>query len=163
MRPAVVIAVPVANDMLPPAFAAASYESLITQTRKSGLFGQVWRQGDVRADNGALQLVLDVTEYKKGNAGVRGAIPVAGMIAGKTLIRANLRLHDPDGKIVFEQEVKGSKRMMGESIAASTSLAQRAAKALVKAPGLANGTPLPDEPIAQGPPCDSPALRKLSG
>lgn len=148
-RPDAVIAMPLANDLLPPAFAAASYESLIIQTRKSGLFGQVWRQGDVRADSNALRLGLDVTEYKKGNAGVRGAIPVAGMIAGKTLIRASLRLHDADGKIVFEQEVKGSKRMMGESIAASMSLAQRAVKALTKAPGLAKGSPLPDEQIAQ--------------
>jgi|GEM_PF-1454630 len=144
-RSTVEIGLPLANDMLPAAFTAATYEALIAQTRKSGLFAEVWRQGDSDASPDALRLSIDVTEYKKGNPGVRGAIPVVGMIAGKTLIRANLRLEEPSGRVLLEEEVKGSKRMIGESIAASTSLAQRSTKALSKAPGLSKGAPLPDE------------------
>lgn len=144
-RQSVQVALPQANDILPAAFTAATYEALIAQTRKSGLFEEVWRQGDARTGADALRLSLDVTEYKKGNPGVRGAIPVVGMIAGKTLIRANLRLAESSGRVLLEEEVKGSKRMMGESIAASTSLAQRSTKTLAKAPGLFKGAPLPQE------------------
>jgi hypothetical protein len=129
------INLPGSNGKLPPAFVAATYEELIAQLRKSSMFETVWRQGDVRSDGDASMLDLDVTHYKKGNAGVRGALPVVGMVAGKTLIRADLRFTDAQGTVILQREVKGSVRMMGESIAASKSLAQRVSAALMKEAG----------------------------
>lgn len=128
------IAVPDSEGLLPPSFVAATYEALVAQAVKSGRFGTVWRQGDRRADGEGASLRLRVTAYKKGAAGLRGAIPVVGMVVGKTLIRADLSLDDAAGRPLVRQEVKGSKRMMGESIAAATSLAQRAIKAAIPAP-----------------------------
>lgn len=138
-RRAVTIALPKANGLMPPSFTAATYEAMIVEVNKGGIFSDVWRQGDSRADDNALNLTLDITSYKKGNAGVRGAIPVVGMIAGKTLIQADLRLENTTGEVLFEKDVEGSKRMMGESIGASTSLAQRVSKALVKESRLSGG------------------------
>lgn len=128
------IAVPDSEGLLPPSFVAATYEALVAQAMKSGRFGTVWRQGDRRADGEGASLRLRVTAYKKGAAGLRGAVPVVGMVVGKTLIRADLSLDDAAGRPLVRQEVKGSKRMMGESIAAAASLAQRAIKAAVPAP-----------------------------
>lgn len=128
------IAVPDSDGLLPPSFVAATYEALVAQAMKSGRFGTVWRQGDRRADGEGASLRLRVTAYKKGAAGLRGAVPVVGMVVGKTLIRADLSLDDAAGRPLVRQEVKGSKRMMGESIAAAASLAQRAIKAAVPAP-----------------------------
>ncbi|WP_454798532.1 DUF4410 domain-containing protein [Novosphingobium lindaniclasticum] len=129
------INLPGSNGKLPPAFVAATYEELVVQLRKSSMFETVWRQGDIRSDDDASMLDLDVTQYKKGNAGARGALPVVGMVAGKTLIRADLRFTDAQGTVVVQREVKGSVRMMGESIAASKSLAQRVSAALKKEAG----------------------------
>lgn len=127
------IAVPDSEDLLPPSFVAATYEALVAQAMKSGRFGTVWREGDRRDEGEGASLRLRVTAYRKGAAGLRGAIPVVGMVVGKTLIRADLSLDDAAGRPLLRQEVKGSKRMMGESIAAATSLAQRAIKAVVPA------------------------------
>jgi hypothetical protein len=141
-RPSVILALPQSDAQpFPAAFKAGIYEELVAQTMKSGFFDRVWRQGDDRAGADALTLNLDITEFKKGNAGVRGAIPVVGMLAGKTLIRADLRLADASGAVLLDKEVKGSKRMMGESIAATKSLAQRVASSLADVPGLKKGEP----------------------
>jgi hypothetical protein len=136
------IAVPESDGILPPSFVAATYEALIDEATKRGGYGTVWRQGDRRDQGGGSSLTLSVTAFKKGSAALRGAIPVVGMIAGKTLIRADLALDDAAGRPLLRREVKGSKRMMGESLAASTSLAQRAIKALAPDPR-ADRTPPP--------------------
>lgn len=150
-RPAVTILLPESDGVpVPTAFIAGAYEELVAQTVKSGLFGTVWREGDRRAGGGALSMTVRITDFKKGNAGVRGAIPVVGMIAGKTLITANVSLADASGKVLLDQEVEGSKRMMGESIAATKSLAQRVTGSIKKVPGFVKGPPsvtayVPDE------------------
>lgn len=141
-RPTVMVTLP-ENDAVavPTAITASAYEQLVAQSAKSGLFGTVWRQGDRRANRGTLRMTVRITGFKKGNAGVRGAIPVAGMIAGKTLITANVSLIDASGALLLDKEVEGSKRMMGESIGATKSLAQRVTGSIKKAPGFVKGPP----------------------
>lgn len=141
-RPAVMVTLP-ENDAVsvPTAFTASAYEQLVAESAKSGLFGTVWREGDRRTDRGTLRMVVRITDFKKGNAGVRGAIPVVGMIAGKTLITANVSLTDSSGALLLDKEVEGSKRMMGESIGATRSLAQRVTGSIKKVPGFVKGPP----------------------
>lgn len=117
---------------LPQAYVAAIYETLITRLTEQKTAGHIWRDGDVRANHNAHNLLVTITHAKKGNAGVRGAIPVAGMIAGKTLIEADVQLTDAFGATLLDGSFKGSKRTPGESIAATQSLAQRVAKAVGK-------------------------------
>jgi hypothetical protein len=141
-RPSIRIALPETDaQLLPAAFTAGIYEELVEQTMRSGLFETVWRQGDVRANGNVLKLTLDITQYKKGNAGMRGALPVVGMVVGKTQIDAEMRLADASGAVILEKEVKGSKRMTGESIDATKSLAQRVTASLAEIPGFSKGAP----------------------
>jgi len=44
---------------------------------------------------------------------MRGAIPVVGMLAGKTLIQADMRLADASETPLMTKTIKGSKRMNG--------------------------------------------------
>jgi hypothetical protein len=127
---------------VPIEYTAAVYENLLEHVSKGRMFTRVWRQGDRRADGREMAMSLNITGFRKGNPGIRGAIPVIGMIAGKTLITATVALKDASGAVVLEQQVKGSKRMLGESMAASTSLAQRVTAALGKA--LGQNSPSPD-------------------
>lgn len=124
------VMLPSSDGILPPSFVAATYEALVAEAIKSGRYATVWRQGDQQDSGDGNYLSLNVTAYKKGSAALRGAIPVVGMIVGKTLIRADLTLADQNGRLLLQREVKGSKRMMGESLAASVSLAQRTMKAI---------------------------------
>jgi hypothetical protein len=141
-RPSVHVTLPDSSAQgLPAAYVAGIYEELNAQLARSGLFERVWRQGDVRANSDALVLTMNISRMKKGNAGVRGAIPVVGMVAGKTLIEADVRLADASGGVLWEQKVKGSKRTPGESMAATRSLAQRVGSALAKVPGFRKGEP----------------------
>lgn len=142
-RLAVVIAMPRSDSTaMPAAFAASAYEQLVAQSARSGLFAVVWRAGDRRAAPDSMSMRVRVTGFRKGNAGVRGAIPVFGMLAGKTLITADVVLLDADGSVLLDREVEGSKRMTGESIAATKSLAQRVTGAVSKVPGFVKGPPV---------------------
>lgn len=141
-RPSVLVTLPVSSaQALPAAYVAGTYEELNTQLAKSGLFTRVWRQGDRRADTDALTLTVDIIRVKKGNAGLRGAVPVVGMVVGKTLIEADVRLADDSGGVLMEKKLKGSKRMVGESMGATKSLAQRVGGSLAKLPGFTRGEP----------------------
>jgi hypothetical protein len=127
------VALPVSSAQgVPMAYIAGAYEELVAQMAKGGSFENVYRQGDDRADVHALNLTMTITQLKKGNAGLRGAVPVVGMIVGKTQIEAEIRLADADGMLLLEKDVKGSKRIPGENIAATKSLAQRVSKSLEK-------------------------------
>ncbi|HEX7858550.1 MAG TPA: hypothetical protein VF503_33105 [Sphingobium sp.] len=119
---------------LPAAYLAAIYEGMIAQLEKSHAFTTVWRDGDVRAGNRVSTLTMNVVAVQKGNAGVRGAIPVVGMLAGKTLIRADVQLVDADGTILMNKEFKGSRRMPGESIQATATLTHRVSAQIATMP-----------------------------
>lgn len=125
-RPAVQLLMPRSSaEEMPSAFLAGIYEETIQELQKSGAFSVVWRDGDVRADPGTMTLTMNVTSVRKGSAGVRGGLPVVGMFAGKTLIRADIRLTDPAGTVLLEREFKGSKRLPGENMKATETLARR--------------------------------------
>jgi hypothetical protein len=117
-------------DGIPSAFPVAEYEELVSQLTDSGLFAKVWRQGDIRRDPGALVLHVNVEALKKGSARSRGLVP----FTGATVIKTNVTLVDLSGRTVFQANVEGSKRMRGESLDATASLAKKVRKELQKAP-----------------------------
>lgn len=117
---------------MPAAYAAELYEQTVGQMTGSGKFGEVWRDGDLRAGPSAAMLSTTITHVRKGNAGARGALPVVGMFLGKTLIEADVRLTDASGRQLFDSRLKGSKSMPGESIGASKALAKSVSRSVGK-------------------------------
>jgi hypothetical protein len=113
------------TDAMPAAYAAELYEATLVQLDRSHRFAAVWRDGDLRTGPSAATVTTTITRVRKGNAGVRGAVPVLGMVIGKTSIEADVRLTDADGTRLFDATVKGSKSMPGESIGASKSFARQ--------------------------------------
>ncbi len=119
-------------DGVPSAFPIAEDEELISQLPDSGLFEKVWRQGDTRRNSGTFVLQINIDELKTGSARSRGLVP----FTGATVIKTNVMLVDSSGRTVFQQNIEGSKRMRGESLDATASLAQKIRKELRKAPAL---------------------------
>lgn len=128
-------------DGVPPEFPVAEYEELIAQLTDSGLFANVWRQGDVRKRPDALVLHVNVEEMKKGNARSRGLVP----FTGATVIKSTITLVDSSGQTAFRANVEGTKRMRGESLDATSSLAKKVRKELEKAPALKLDNPEPGD------------------
>ena len=124
-------------DGVPPEFPVAEYEELIAQLTDSGLFANVWRQGDVRKRPDALVLHVNVEAMKKGSARSRGLVP----FTGATVIKSTITLVDASGQTAFQANVEGTKRMRGESLDATNSLAKKVRKELEKAPALKPGNP----------------------
>ena len=138
-RHSVQVALPVSSTRgVPAAYIAGTYEELVAQMAKGGSFETIYRQGDSRADADALTLATNITQLKKGNAGLRGAVPVVGMIVGKTQIEAEIRLAGADGTLLLKKDLKGSKRTPGENIGATRSLAQRVTRSLEQELGTRN-------------------------
>ena len=119
-------------DGIPSAFPVAEYEELVSQLKESGLFETVSRQGDTRRNAGALVLHVNIEEFKKGSARSRGLVP----FTGATVIKTNVTLVDLSGRTVFQQNIEGSKRLQGESLDATNSLAKKVRKELQKTPAL---------------------------
>ncbi|WP_207081134.1 hypothetical protein [Novosphingobium sp. KA1] len=141
-KPAVTVRFPETTTANVPAYyLAATYEATIAQLTKSDDFGEIWREGDQRAERGSLLLATSITHLKKGNAGFRGAVPVIGMIAGRTVVVADVRLTDAQGTILLSDTFKGSKRMPGESLGAASSLAQRVRDGVDDVPIFAEAAP----------------------
>lgn len=138
-KPSILVLLPKSNAQgVPVAFLAGIYEDIVAQLAKSGAYAEVYRQGDVQADPDALTLTVNVTQVKKGSAGTRGAIPVAGMFLGETLIKADVHLTDAFGATLLDRKLQGTKRTPGESMAATRSLAVHVSNALRSAPASAS-------------------------
>jgi hypothetical protein len=92
----------------------------------------VWRAGDTRRTPDTLVLHVDIEDWKKGSARGRGL----GPFTGATVIKSSITLEDRSGRRVFHGKVGGTKRMKGESLEVTNSLAKRVRKALEKTPDL---------------------------
>ena len=117
---------------IPSAFSAAVYEDLMEQLTQSGLFAHVWRAGDTRRTPDTLVLHVDIEDWKKGSARGRGL----GPFTGATVMKSSVTLEDRSGRRVFQGKVGGAKRMKGESLEVTNSLAKHVRKALEKTPDL---------------------------
>lgn len=113
---------------LPPAFQMAIYEYALGEVKKTGIFGEVYRDGDRRAADVADRVVLhtDVRGFTQGSARERQVITVAG----KTSIKVHMQLVDPAGKVVLEKDIEGKVRFLGENMRATFDLAKGIAHTL---------------------------------
>lgn len=55
-------------DGIPPQFPIGLYEELVAQLSRSGMFENVWRQGEGRSDSDVLMLYVDIPQVKQGSA-----------------------------------------------------------------------------------------------
>ncbi len=132
-KPSVEVALPSQSvDGIPAAFPAAVYEDLIEQLTQSGLFAHVWRADDSRRTAGTLILQVDIEKWRKA---VR-ADAALGLSLGQTEIKSRVTLADASGRTVFQGKVDGAKRMKGENLDVTNSLAKHVRKALKMTPEL---------------------------
>jgi hypothetical protein len=113
---------------LPPAFQMAIYEEALAEVKKTGIFGEIYRDGDSRAAGAADRVVLhtDVRGFQKGSAMERQVITVAG----KTSIKVHMQLVNQEGKVLLEKDIEGKVRFMGENMRATFDLAKKIAHTL---------------------------------
>ena len=113
---------------LPPAFQMAIYESALEQVKKTGIFAEIYRDGDSRAASATDRAVLhtDVRGFTKGSARERQVITVAG----KTSIKVHMQLVNQDGKVLLEKDIEGKVRFLGENMRATFDLAKKIAHTL---------------------------------
>jgi Domain of unknown function (DUF4410) len=137
-RRSVQVALPTESvDGIPPQFPIGLYEELVAQLNKSGMFENVWRQGDGRADSDVLMLHVNILQVKKGSARLRGLLP----FAGPTVIKAHIRLSDASNQVLLDKDVNGAERLRGENIVATKHLSKRIRKELAKLPDVKVANP----------------------
>lgn len=117
---------------IPTAFPVATYEDLVSQLTSSMIFQKVWRQGDMRADADVLALHVNILEFKKGNARIRGLIP----FVAPTVLKAKIQITDRTNKVIFSKQINAATRMHGENISVTKSFAKKVKSELLKVPGL---------------------------
>jgi hypothetical protein len=113
---------------LPPAFQMAIYEEALAEVKKTGIFAEIYRDGDSRAASTSDRVVLhtDVRGFKKGSAMERQVITVAG----KTSIKVHMQVVNQDGKVLLEKDIEGKVRFLGENMRATFDLAKKIAHTL---------------------------------
>ena len=113
---------------LPPAFQMAIYERALEEVKKTGIFAEIYRDGDTRAASVTDRVVLhtDVRGFTKGSARQRQVTTVTG----KTSIKVHMQLVNQDGKVLLEKDIEGKVRFMGENMRATFDLAKKIAHTL---------------------------------
>lgn len=119
-------------DGVPAEFPIGIYEELIAELRTTGMFQEVWRAGDDRADRNALLLSIDIQEFKKGNERTRSLIPYWG----STVIKAQVQLKNSAQQVLLERQMSAAVHFRGEDAGADHDFCKRIEKALKKLPEL---------------------------
>jgi hypothetical protein len=125
-------------DGIPAAYPVGTYEALVTQLTASGLFENVWRQGDSRIDPDALTLHVKIRTLKKGSARVRGMVP----FVTPTTLKADVQLTDTAHKVIFDKEIDAAQRTRGENMLVVETLGNKVKKELMKLPDLKPAVPV---------------------
>jgi hypothetical protein len=113
---------------LPPAFEMAIYEYTLEEIKKTGIFQEIYRDGDRRASSasGLVTLRADVRGFKKGSAMARQVTTVSG----KTSIKVHMEVVQPDGKVLLTKDLEGKVRFFGENMRATFDLGKGIAHTL---------------------------------
>jgi RNase P protein component len=109
-------------------FQIAIYENLIEELKKTKQFQQVFRDGDLKANETRhlLTLKTNVEKYTPGSETRRAVTTVSG--ATKLMVRTQLVTRE--GKVVLERTVNGQVRFFGSNMRATHNLARNVAKAI---------------------------------
>jgi hypothetical protein len=113
---------------IPPEFRFAIYERLIERVQKDGTFKKVYRSGDREAANvpDLVTLRTTVGKFKEGSQLRRELTTVTGA----TSVDVTATMSARDGHVLFESDLSGKVRFIGENLGATNDLAKRIAKLL---------------------------------
>ena len=113
---------------LAPSFQVAIYENLLQELNKTKRFKQVLREGDRKASELPILLILKTTvvKYTRGSETQRAVTTVRGA----TMLTVQSQLITRDGKIVLERTVNGNVRFFGSNMRATHNLARNIAKVI---------------------------------
>jgi hypothetical protein len=109
-------------------FQIAIYENLVEELNKTKQFPQVFRDGNVRANEFPNLLVLKTTveKYTPGSETRRAVTTVSGA----TRLTVQSQLLTREGKVVLERTVNGDVRFFGSNLRATHNLAHNIAKTM---------------------------------
>jgi hypothetical protein len=115
-------------------FQIAIYENLVVELEKTKQFQQVFRDGDLKANEVPHLLLLKTTveKYTPGSETRRAVTTVSG--ATKLTVRSQLLTRE--GKVVVERTVTGDVRFFGSNLRATHNLAHNVVK-MIKQTSLA--------------------------
>jgi hypothetical protein len=121
-------------------FQIAIYENLVDELNKTKQFQQVFRDGNVKANEVPHLLVLKTTveEYTPGSETRRAVTTVSG--ATKLTVRSQLLTRE--GKVVCERTVNGDVRFFGSNLRATHNLAHNIAKTIKQSSWSGSGQPI---------------------
>jgi hypothetical protein len=110
---------------LPAEFQMAMYEHVVEQIDRTRRFQHVYRDGDHDASSAPdlVTLKCTVTGFKQGSAEARQVTTVAGA----TSITVHLEFTDKNGQKLFENDVKGKVRFLGENLRATYDFGKKVA------------------------------------
>jgi hypothetical protein len=117
-----------ANMELAHSFQLAIYENLVEELKKTKQFQQVFRDGDLKANEVPHLLMLKTTveKYTPGSETRRAVTTVSGA----TKLTVWTQLVTREGKVVLERTVNGEVRFFGSNMRATHNLARNIAKAI---------------------------------
>ncbi len=117
-----------ANMELAHSFQLAIYENLVEELKKTKQFQQVFRDGDLKANEVPHLLMLKTTveKYTPGSETRRAVTTVSGA----TKLTVWTQLVTREGKVVLERTVNGELRFLGSNMRATHNLARNIAKAI---------------------------------
>jgi len=110
---------------LPAEFQMSMYEHMVEEIEKTHRFEHVYRDGDRNAANtpDLVTLKCTVTGFKQGSAEKRQVTTVAG----KTSVTVHLSFTDKNGQTLFENNVEGKVRFLGENLRATFDFGKKVA------------------------------------
>ena len=116
------------NIKLAYSFQIAIYENLIEELRKTKRFQQVFRDGDINANEVPKLLVLKTTveKYTPGSETRRAVTTVSGV----TKLTVRSQLITRERKVALERTVNGEVRFFGSNMRATHNLARNIATAI---------------------------------
>ena len=128
-RPSLEVTLPtIGVDGIPAEFPVGIYEELVAKLGSSGMFENVWRQGDNRIGPDVLILHIDIEQMKKGSARARALVP----FTGASVIKVDVQLTDPAQKVLLNEQIIAAKRFRGENLDVTKILANKVKKEIAK-------------------------------
>ncbi len=109
-------------------FQLAIYENLVEELNKTKQFRQVFRDGDLKANEVPHLLMLKTTveKYTPGSETRRAVTTVSGA----TKLTVGTQLVTREGKVIVQRTVNGEVRFFGSNMRATHNLARNIAKAI---------------------------------
>lgn len=131
-----VLLAPITTDgvELPAEYRVLLYEQLAEELKKASPDDIIYRAGSTNAGKGcaATTLRLSVSAFKKGNEALRASTGPVGFFVGSTSVNFHVDLVDSHEFVIFEKDLKKSRRGDTESLMLARNVARDVSKRLAK-------------------------------